>query len=111
MSQSHRVRFREGGGAEESVVVKLASEDPTSRATGFGMGAYYREVAFYRELAGRIGGPLARCHLAVYDEGEGWFTLVLEDVRERRPGRPDRGLRRRRRPSSRCARWRACRRR
>ena len=81
MSQSHRVRFREGGGGEESVVVKLASEDPASRATGFGMGAYRREVAFYRELAERIGGPLAHCHQAVYDEGEGWFTLVLEDVR------------------------------
>jgi hypothetical protein len=86
MSESHRVRFREGGGAEESVVVKLASADPTSRATGFGMGAYYREVAFYRELAPRIGEPLARCHLAEYDAGEGWFTLVLEDKRDAVPG-------------------------
>jgi Phosphotransferase enzyme family len=81
MSQSHRVRFRRPGGAEDSVIVKLASDDPTSRATGVGMGAYYREIAFYGNLAERIGGPLARCHLAVYDEAEGWFTLVLEDMR------------------------------
>jgi len=80
MSQSHRVSFR-GTGGEGSVVVKLASDDATSRATGVGMGAYYREVAFYENLAARIGGPLAACHLAVYDAAEGWFTLVLEDKR------------------------------
>ncbi len=76
MSQSHRVTFADGG----SVVVKLAAEDPTSRATGVGMGAYAREVAFYRELAGRIQHGLPGCHLAEYDEAEGWFTLVLEDI-------------------------------
>ncbi len=82
MSQTHRVRFAESGGPQDSVVVKLASEDPASRATGFGMGAYRREVDFYRELAERIGDELPRCHLAAYDESEGWFTLVLEDVRD-----------------------------
>jgi hypothetical protein len=86
MSQSHRVTFAERGGdaerggAAETVVVKLASADATSRATGMGMGAYYREVAFYRNLAARIGGPVPDCYCAAYDPGEGWFTLVLEDV-------------------------------
>jgi hypothetical protein len=80
MSQSHRVSFTDGGGAQESVVVKLASADPTSRATGVGLGAYAREIAFYRNLASRIGGPLAACHAAEYDTTEGWFTLVLEDI-------------------------------
>jgi hypothetical protein len=78
MSQSYRVRFT---GAElESVVVKLASANEMSRATGVGLGAYSREVTFYRELAPRIGGPLARCFTAVYDPAEGWFTLILEDI-------------------------------
>jgi hypothetical protein len=80
MSQNHRVRFTAPGGAPESVVVKLASADPMSRATGVGMGAYMREVAFYENLAERIGGPLAACHLAEYDAAEGWFTILLEDI-------------------------------
>ncbi len=79
MSQTHRVRFV-ADGRDDSVVVKLASDDPTSRATGVGMGAYLREIAFYRNLASRIGGPLPHCHLAEYDTAEGWFTLVLEDM-------------------------------
>ena len=87
MSESHRVVFAAGdGGDDESVVVKLASTSEASRATGVGMGAYRREVDFYRELAGRIGGPLAQCFGAWYDEAEGWFTLVLEDVRGGRQG-------------------------
>jgi hypothetical protein len=82
MSHSHRVTFTAGGavGQAESVVVKLASTDPDSRSTGVGMGAYFREVAFYRDLADRIGDPVPRCHLAEYDPTEGWFTLVLEDI-------------------------------
>ena len=82
MSESCRVRIDYAAGPDSgpaSVVVKTASADETSRATGVGLGVYEREVRFYRELAPRIGGPLPECHLAVMD-GEGWFTLVLEDV-------------------------------
>ena len=61
-------------------MVKLASDDATSRGTGVGMGAYYREIAFYQNLAERLGDSVPGCHLAVYDPGEGWFTLVLDDV-------------------------------
>lgn len=82
MSQTLRVSFAAPGGTPDSVVVKLASDDASSRATGVGMRAYYREIAFYRHLAGRIGGPLAHCHLAEYDDAEGWFTLVLADIRD-----------------------------
>lgn len=77
MSLSHRVRFDTTNGPG-TVVVKLAADDPTSRATGVGMGAYYREVGFYRNA--RAGGPVPTCHLAVYDDADGWFTLVLDDV-------------------------------
>src|SRR4051794_1581294 len=62
MSQSHRValEYADGAGAgPASVVVKLAATDPTSRATGIGLGIYEREMCFYRELAPRVGGPLA----------------------------------------------------
>ncbi len=76
MSQNYRATWGEG----ESVVLKLAAQDPGSRATGVGLGAYQREIRFYREVAPRIGEPLAACHAALYEEDEGWFTLVLEDV-------------------------------
>jgi len=82
MSQSHRVRIayaEEAQPGPASVVVKLASEDPTSRATGQGLGAYQREVHFYQQLAPRIGGPTAPCHAAAIDEA-GFFTIVLQDV-------------------------------
>jgi Ecdysteroid kinase-like family len=81
MSESRRVRleYANGSSGPPSVVLKTASVDETSRATGVGLGIYEREVRFYRELAPRIGGALAGCHLAVIDD-EGWFTLVLEDI-------------------------------
>lgn len=75
MSLSFRVSF-----GAETVVVKLAAEDPTSRGTGVGLGAYLREISFYEHLAARIGDPLPGCLLAEYDQAEGWFTLVLEEV-------------------------------
>jgi hypothetical protein len=81
MSESRRVRLDYGaGGGPASVVLKTASADEGSRATGVGLGIYEREVRFYRELAPRIGGPLAACHHAALDPAEGWFTLLLEDV-------------------------------
>lgn len=79
MSLTFRVSFRDADGAD-TVIVKLASDNETSRVTGVGMGAYFREVAFYQHLSGRIGGPLPQCHLAEYDPAEGWFTLILADV-------------------------------
>ncbi len=83
MSASHRVTIDYAPGPDAgppSVVVKVASDDETSRATGVGLGVYEREVRFYRELAPRVRGPLPECHLAIVDPDEGWFTLVLEDV-------------------------------
>ena len=75
LSETLRATF-DGGTA----VIKLAAQDPTSRATGVGMGAYLREVSFYQKLASRIVGPVPKCHFADYEPAEGWFTLVLEDI-------------------------------
>jgi hypothetical protein len=82
MSDSYRLRLEwtPAGAGPASVVLKVAAIDETSRSTGLGLGIYEREVNFYREVAPRIGGPIANCHLAVIDAGEGWFTLVLEDA-------------------------------
>ena len=80
MSQSHRVAFTAGDGPE-SVVVKLASEDPTSRAHG----RQPRSVLPRGRVLPRPrrADRRARCPavtLAEYDPAEGWFTLVLEDI-------------------------------
>src|SRR2546427_7080756 len=83
MSESHRVSLTYEDPERAwpaTIVLKLAASDPASRATGVGLGIYAREVRFYRELAPRIGGPLAACHAAALDERGGWFTLLLEDV-------------------------------
>jgi hypothetical protein len=82
MSESRRVRIEYAPGPDAgpaTVVLKTASADENSRSAGVGLGVYDREVHFYRELAPRIGGPLAQCHAAVID-ADGWFTLLLEDV-------------------------------
>jgi thiamine kinase-like enzyme len=83
MSESYRVSLTwddRAAAGPESVVVKLAATDQTSRSTGVGLGIYEREIRFYREVAPRIGAPIAACHLAAYDPQDGWFTLVIEDA-------------------------------
>ena len=84
MSKSYRVSYRRPRGERESVVVKLAATDQNSRDTGVNLGAYLREITFYRELRDRIDGDgtLAEWHLAEQDPEEGWFTLVLEDIKD-----------------------------
>jgi hypothetical protein len=80
MSECHRVAYSTPGGEVETVVVKISSADDASRAAGVGMGAYVTEVAFYRNLAARLGGAVPKCLLAEHDPAAGWFTLVLEDI-------------------------------
>ena len=83
MSDSFRVQLRcpdDDGAGPPSVVLKVASSDPRSRSTGTGLGAYEREIRFYREVAPGIRGPVAVCHHASFDPNDGWFTLLLEDA-------------------------------
>jgi hypothetical protein len=88
MSESHRVDLRYAGDAHGpgSVVLKVASSDPTSRATGTALGAYVREVRFYRDVAPTLGDPLAGCYYAEVDRDAGWFALLLEDIDPARQG-------------------------
>ncbi len=67
-------------GAPSTVVAKLPSPDPTSRATGVALRNYEREVKFYRDLAGTLDIRVAQCHHAAWDEASGDFVLVLEDL-------------------------------
>ena len=64
----------------ETVVLKVAASDPTSRQTGLALGLYEREVRFYRDIAPRLGGPLAPCYHAAINTSTGAFDLLLGDA-------------------------------
>ncbi len=71
-------------GLPESVVLKVAAGDPTSRQTGLALGLYEREVRFYTDIAPRLvagdGGPVAPCLHSAFDPATGIFDLVLGDA-------------------------------
>lgn len=69
-----------GEGVPASVVVKLASEDETSRATGIALRNYEREVRFYQEIASTIDVRAPHCFFADWNPTSGDFVLVLEDM-------------------------------
>ena len=63
-----------------SVVIKLPSDDETSRATGIALRNYEREVKFYLQVADTVDIRLPHCHHGEWDEATGDFILVLEDM-------------------------------
>lgn len=63
-----------------SVVVKLASPDPTSRATGIALRNYEREVRFYNEIAATLDVRTPACFFADWNEDGGDIVIVLEDM-------------------------------
>lgn len=67
-------------GAPQTLVVKMAASDPTSRATGIALRNYEREVRFYRDVAPTIAIRLAKCWAAEWDHHDGSFVLLLEDL-------------------------------
>jgi hypothetical protein len=68
-----------GDSVPASVIVKLPAQSAAGQAMGM-MGGYAREVAFYRDVAGRapIGTP--RVYVAAIGENLADFILVLEDM-------------------------------
>ena len=75
----------------DTVVVKLASPDPVSRATGMSLRNYEREVRFYREIAGTVDVRVPRCHFADWHPEGGDIMLVLEDMAPAEQGDQIRG--------------------
>ncbi len=63
-----------------SLVVKLPSPDPLSRATGVAMRNYEREVCFYRDLAATVDIRVPVCHHVERNDDSGDFVLLLEDL-------------------------------
>src|SRR5690349_20806446 len=67
-------------GAPASVVVKLPSDDPVSRATGAAQQIYRKEVEFYRQLVHTVGIRTPHCWRTDIDEPGERFFLLMEDV-------------------------------
>jgi hypothetical protein len=63
-----------------TLIAKLPSPDPTSRATGIALRNYEREVKFYRHIAPTVDIRVARCYHAEWHEADGDFVLLLEDL-------------------------------
>ena len=83
MSECYRVALTyadAGSDGPRSVVLKVAATDPVSRQTGLALGLYEREVRFYRDIAPRLGGPIAPCYHAAVDTSTGVFDLLLGDA-------------------------------
>lgn len=69
-----------------SVVAKLPSADPTSRATALSLGSYENEVRFYQQLAPRLIVRTPRVYYADIDVETASFVLLLEDLSPARTG-------------------------
>jgi hypothetical protein len=74
------------GAPLESIVVKLAAEDETSRGAGIATKTYETEVAFYRDVADSVEISRPACYFAEIVTGTADVVLVLEDLHPAVPG-------------------------
>ena len=75
-----------GPGVPRSVIAKLPSADPTSRATALALGSYENEVRFYQQLAPRLRVRTPAVYFADIDVETASFVLLLEDLTPAKPG-------------------------
>src|SRR5882672_6453395 len=75
-----RVAYHEPAGAPERMFCKLLPSEPGRRAAiaATGMGA--REALFYARLAPLLSLRVPAVHVAQYDERDGAFALLVEDL-------------------------------
>jgi len=73
-------------GAPATVIAKMPATDETARAMAGGLGAYRKEVMFYRELAGQTEICTPEIYLALIDESGSHFILLMEDLAPAEPG-------------------------
>jgi hypothetical protein len=75
-----RMELVSDGSVPASLIAKLPSPDPTSRATGIGLRNYEREVCFYLEIAPTVDIRVAHCYHAEWHADTGDFVLLMEDL-------------------------------
>src|SRR5579875_1471021 len=66
--------------APSSLVAKVPSADPVSRAAGFSTRTYELEVAFYTQLAPTVWVNRPNCYLARFEPAAGAYVVLLEDL-------------------------------
>ena len=76
-----RVRYAEPAGAPESLFCKLLPEEPARRAAIAQTGMGLREARFYDALAPLLRFRVPRAHAVRFDESDGAFVLLLEDLK------------------------------
>ena len=74
------ITYREECDGPTSIVAKLPSHEPTSRAAGINLGTYKTETSFYRDLRDHVGIRAPYCYWVDFDEETGEFALLLEDL-------------------------------
>ena len=72
--------YAAGATGPATLVAKLPSDDPTSRATSAALQSYLIETSFYRELAPTLAVRAPRCHHVQHDPATDDFVLLLEDM-------------------------------
>lgn len=87
MCDTFRLTLTYGGSdGPASVIAKLPSADPTSRATALSLGSYENEVRFYQQLAPRLSVRTPRVYYADIEVETASFVLLLEDLSPAQPG-------------------------
>jgi Phosphotransferase enzyme family len=74
------ITYADGGSGPATVVAKLPSDDPTSRATSAALRSYLIETSFYRDLAPTLPVRAPRCFHVSHDPVTDDFVLLLEDM-------------------------------
>jgi hypothetical protein len=75
-----RLAIDSDGSIPATLIAKLPSPDPISRATGIGLRNYEREVGFYLEIAPTVDIRVPRCYHAEWFASTGDFVLLMEDL-------------------------------
>jgi hypothetical protein len=69
-----------------TLIAKLPAADDTARAIAGGLGAYRKEVMFYKDLAGLSSIRTPEIYLALIDASGSNFILLMEDLSPAKPG-------------------------
>lgn len=78
--------YAEGEEGPATLAGKFPAADPTSRQTAVTHGLYAKEVAFYREIAGRLSIRTPQALAAEVSDDGGEFVLLFEDLGPARQG-------------------------